>query len=65
LKHVHVGVGGQRNGITSLTQLRAFVGLNCNNLIVMHAIEKVKFVNAQQAEPICYFKNIKLSLMMG
>ena len=32
-----------RNVIVSLIKLSAFVGSNCDNLIMMHGMEKVKF----------------------
>ena len=38
-----MGVGDQCNVIVTLTQLSAFVGLNCHNCIVMHGMEDVQF----------------------
>jgi hypothetical protein len=41
-KHVHAGVGSQCNSIITLIQLCAFVGLNCNNWILIHGMENGK-----------------------
>jgi hypothetical protein len=34
-KHVHVGVGGQCNSVTTLVQLCAFVGGQCNSVTTL------------------------------
>ena len=45
--------------IVTLIPLCAFVGLNYSKWMVMHGMENVKFINAQQAKQIYHFRATK------
>ena len=47
------------NIIMILIKLCALVGSNCDNSIINHVLENVKFINAQSAKQVYQFKNIK------
>jgi len=55
----HAGVCAYENIIVIIKKCVHFVGLHCYSCIIMHGMENVKFVNAQQAQQVYHFKNIK------